>query len=145
MNYKFKLQDFKYPSSYTKLHGQNSPCPTVHVHSLFIDYPTDEELEEVAKEIMGKLQQDWTQLQAYLGIPEDVMLEVQSQPTIRQRVRGMLREWRDGSEDGSRARLAECLKAADRRLGRTASKLLAGEYRTLSLTPSSSRSGSTNS
>ena len=105
-----------------------------------IDFPTDQELEEVTKEVMGKLQHDWPKLQAYLGIPDDVMLEIQCESTVRQRVRNMLKNWRQHGKDCSRLRLANCLNAADQRLHRTAAKLVAGEY--LMDSPSSSNRSS---
>lgn len=98
----------------------------------FPDYPTDVELEEITKEIMGKLQHDYVKMKAYLEIPDDVMLEIEAaEPTLRRRVCCMLMEWRKRSKDGSRARLAERLRAADLRLCTAADKLLSGEYKLL--------------
>lgn len=71
------------------------------------------------------------------------MVEIDSEPTVHRRVVRMLKEWRNHSGDKSKVKLAECLKASDKRLETTSNSLLSDEYRML--TPPSSRSGSVSS
>ena len=77
--------------------------------------PSDVDIEEVTKEVMGKLRDDWVILQSYLGIPEHVMYQLNHDRHERNKIRAMLKEWRNMSR-GSRAELAECLQKADPRL-----------------------------
>lgn len=85
--------------------------------------PSDVDIEEVTKEVMGKLRDDWVMLQSYLGIPEHVMYQLEHERCERNKIRAMLKEWRNMSS-GSRAQLAECLRKADLRLHRAAELLV---------------------
>ena len=82
-----------------------------HLH----EPPSDIDLEEVTKEVMGKLRDDWVKLQSYLAIPDDVMYELEHEGSERNKIRALLKRWRN-MYDGSRAQLAECLQNADQRL-----------------------------
>ena len=86
--------------------------------------PSDVDIEEVTKEVMGKLRDDWVMLQSYLGIPEHVMYQLEHERCERNKIRAMLKEWRNMSS-GSRAQLAECLRKADPRLHHAAELLVA--------------------
>ena len=83
---------------------------SLHGHSDVWSYepPSDVDIEEVTKEVMGKLHDDWVMLQSYLGIPEHVMYQLTRETCERNKIRAMLKEWRNMSS-GSRAQLAECL------------------------------------
>ena len=108
------------------------------VINLFLGYPSDQELQEVSKEVMGKLGDDWTKLQQYLNIPDHVIAEINSPgTTLNQKVFRTLHEWRKHSRDGSKEKLAQCLRAADQRLSKAASKLCSNEYILISPTSSS--------
>ena len=85
--------------------------------------PSDVDIEEVTKEVMGKLRDDWVMLQSYLGIPEHVMYQLEHERCERNKIRAMLKEWRNMSS-GNRAQLAECLQKADPRLHRAAELLV---------------------
>ena len=79
----------------------------------------DEELEEISKIIMGKLERDWTILLAYLDIPDHMKMGINDpQLTTRERIMKLLRDWRNLQKDKSTLRsvLAEKLSRADRRL-----------------------------
>ncbi len=89
--------------------------------------PTDIELDQVGKEVLGKMREDWVFLMTYLEIPDDDQTVALSKTTIRQQVWYMLRQWRDGSADNTRARLAQRLKRFDR-LRRVAHRLVKGEF-----------------
>lgn len=98
------------------------------VINLFLGYPSDQELQEVSKEVMGKLGDDWTKLQPYLNIPDYVIAEINSpRTTLNQKVFWTLHEWRKHSRDGSKEKLAQCLRAADQRLSKAANKLCSNE------------------
>jgi len=63
-------------------------CPS-HLqtyHNGRIDIPTDEDLHEVAKEVMVRMREEWPLLQGHLDIPDHIMLDVLHQRTIRQQV-----------------------------------------------------------
>ena len=51
-------------------------CVLDSFHGYLHEPPSDIDLEEVTKEVMGKLRDDWVKLQSYLGIPDDVMYEL---------------------------------------------------------------------
>ena len=85
--------------------------------------PSDIDLEEVTKEVMGKLRDDWVKLQSYLGIPDDVMYELEHEGSERNKIRALLKQWRN-MYNGNRAQLAECLRDADQRLHGAASLLM---------------------
>ena len=110
--------------------------------AISVGYPTNQELEEVAKDLVGKLKQNWVLLQSYLNVPDHIMAEIDSDPSILRKVFKMLKMWRDHSEDSSKDRLAVCLKAVTyKSLNRIANKLVSGEYNFL--TPSNSSRSST--
>ena len=48
--------------------------------------PTDDDLLAVATEIIKILQDNWTILQAFLNIPDHIMLDILSQTTMHQQV-----------------------------------------------------------
>ena len=85
--------------------------------------PSDVDIEEVTKEVMGKLRDDWVMLQSYLGIPDDVMFQINHERSERNKIRTMLKYWRHMSS-GSLTELAECLRKADPRLHRAAEFLM---------------------
>ena len=91
-----------------------------------VDFPSNEELEEVTEEVMGKLGGNWQKLQAYLRIPDFIMSSIiEEEVTLRGRVSRMFREWRNCSQDHttSREALADILKRADIRLKKAADLL----------------------
>ena len=73
--------------------------------------------------MVGKMRDDWVILQSYLGIPEHVMFQLNHERCERNKIRAMLKEWRNMSR-GNRAQLAESLWKADPRLHRTAELLM---------------------
>ena len=85
--------------------------------------PSDVDIEEVTKEVMGKLRDVWVILQSYQGIPEHVMFQIKQENCERNKIQAMLKEWRNMSR-GSRAELAECLRKADPCLHRAAELLM---------------------
>ena len=90
-------------------------CVLDSFHGHLHEPPSDIDLEEVTKEVMGKLRDDWVKLQSYLGIPDDVMYELEHEGSERNKIRALLKQWRN-MYNGNRAQLAECLQNADQRL-----------------------------
>jgi len=95
-------------------------CVLDSFHGHLHEPPSDIDLEEVTKEVMGKLRDDWVKLQSYLGIPNDVMYELEHEGSERNKIRALLKQWRN-MYNGNRAQLAECLQNADQRLHGAAS------------------------
>jgi len=55
----------------------------VYYHGHLGEPPSDIDPEEVTKEVMGKLQDDWVKLQSYLGISDDVRYELEHEGSER--------------------------------------------------------------
>ena len=107
---------------------------TIHPESLIImapyagqlnpDEPTDEELEDITKEVMGKLGENYTILYSFLRIPAYVVAEIEGEPSLRRKVHKALQTWRSlNSGHATRAELAGLLKKTDRSLNAIATKL----------------------
>jgi len=98
-------------------------CVLDSFHGYLHEPPSDIDLEEVTKEVMGKLRDDWVKLQSYLRIPDDVMYELEHEGSERNKIRALLKQWRN-MYNGNRAQLAECLQNADQCLHSVANLLM---------------------
>ena len=72
-------------------------CVLDSFHGHLHEPPSDIDLEEVTKEVMGKLQDDWVKLQSYLGIPDDVTYELEREGSERNKIRALLNNMYNGN------------------------------------------------